>query len=403
MRIAISGAGIAGTTLAYWLLRAGHEPVLIEEAPVLRTGGYVVDFWGLGFTLIERMGLLSQVQDRGYSLREFRFVDSHSRKTGGFSMEAMQELAGGRFTTIRRGALVEMIYGALEDQVETIFGDSIAKLEERDESVSVVLRSGSARDFDMVIGADGLHSVVRTLCFGPHSSTYETYLGYLVGAFEVQGYRPRDEGVYVVHPTPSHQLARFALREDRTLFLFVFRSDTGAMPSTQTEIRDILRSEFGNVGWEAPGIVDAMGGVEDIYFDRMSQIRMPSWTKGRVALVGDAAAAVSLLAGEGTGLAMVETYVLAGEIGQASGDYRRAFSEYEAYLRPFIEEKQKTAQRFASSFVPETELGIWARNQATKLMHIPGVAGLLLGKQVRDDFDLPDYPGLFGNPSRAPK
>jgi 2-polyprenyl-6-methoxyphenol hydroxylase-like FAD-dependent oxidoreductase len=175
------------------------------------------------------------------------------------------------------------------------------------------------------------------------------------------------------------------------------------MPSTQTEIRDALRSEFANVGWEASGILDATDSMEDICFDRLSQIRMPSWTKARVTLVGDAAAAVSLLAGEGTGLAMVETYVLVGEIGQASGDYRRAFSEYEKRLRPFIEAKQETAERFASSVVPETELGIWARNQATKLMRIPGVAGLLLGDQLRDDFDLPNYPALFCNPSRAPK
>jgi 2-polyprenyl-6-methoxyphenol hydroxylase-like FAD-dependent oxidoreductase len=113
--------------------------------------------------------------------------------------------------------------------------------------------------------------------------------------------------------------------------------------------------------------------------------------------VGDAAAAVSLLAGEGTGLAMVEAYVLAGEISQASSDYGAAFSAYEKRLRRFIEGKQLSAAKFASTFVPETELGIWARNQATKLMHIPIVAGFLIGRQLRDDFDLPDYPTLIGS------
>jgi 2-polyprenyl-6-methoxyphenol hydroxylase-like FAD-dependent oxidoreductase len=219
-----------------------------------------------------------------------------------------------------------------------------------------------------------------------------------VAAFESQGYRPRDEGVYVVHATPSHQLARVALRGDRTLFLLVVRGEERAhAPSTQDGIRSILRSAFGDVAWEAPAILDAMERLDDIYFDRMVQIRMPNWTKGRVALVGDAAAAVSLLAGEGTGLAMVEAYVLAGEISQASSDYGAAFSAYEKRLRRFIEGKQLSAAKFASTFVPETELGIWARNQATKLMHIPIVAGFLIGRQLRDDFDLPDYPTLIGS------
>ena len=391
MRIAISGAGIAGATLAYWLLEAGHEPVLIEEAPALRTGGYVVDFWGLGYRLVERMGLLSEIQKHGYLQRELRFVDDRSRKIGGFSTEIMHEAAGGRFTTIRRGALVEMIYGAMDGRIETIFGDGIVRIDAGEDGVALTLANAGSRDFDIVIGADGLHSAVRSLCFGQQTG-YENYLGYLVAAFEAQGYRPRDEGVYVIHPTPSHHMARFALREDRSLFLFVFRGDVDAStPLTMGEIRDVLRTEFGNVGWEAPQILDAMHGAEDIYFDRMSQIRMPAWTKGRVALVGDAAAAVSLLAGEGTGLAIIEAYVLAGELHRAQGDVRRAFSEYERRLRPFIEKKQKTAQKFASTFAPETELGIWARNQATKLMNIPGVGNLLLGANLRDDLDLPDY------------
>lgn len=396
MKIAIHGAGVAGTTLAYWLLRAGHEPVLIEEAPELRTGGYVVDFWGLGFQLVEKMGLLSQVLDQGYTQRELRFVDERLNKIGGFSTEAMGDLSGGRFTTIRRGALVEMIYGALEGEVETVFGDSIARVVERGDGLSLTLRGGTVRDFDILIGTDGLHSATRHLCFDPHPTGYETYLGYMVGAIEVEGYERRDEGIYVVHPTPSHQIARFALRNDKTMFLLVFRNELGDIPTTRTEIEEVLRTEFGAIGGEAPAILEAMARADSLYFDRMSQIRMPSWTKGRVALAGDAAAAVTLIAGEGTGLAVLEAYVLAGELGKAQEDYQRAFAEYESHLRGFLADKQKSAEKFASSFVPRTELGIWARNQATKLMHIPGVANLLLGSQVKDDFDLPDYKAVFG-------
>ncbi|MFC5526171.1 hypothetical protein ACFPPA_10490 [Rhodanobacter ginsengisoli] len=160
---------------------------------------------------------------------------------------------------------------------------------------------------------------------------------------------------------------------------------------TTPEIRELLREEFGDVGWEARNILATMEGVDDIYFDRMSQIRMPCWHKGRVALVGDSAAAVSLLAGEGTGLALVEAYILAGEIARAGSDYKRAFEGYEQRLRPFLKNKQETSAGSASTFVPSTELGVWTRNQATKLLGIPGVASFFIGRSLRDDLDLPDY------------
>ncbi len=392
MKIAISGAGIAGTSLAYWLKQYGHEPVLIETAPALRTGGYIVDFWGLGLTVTERMGLLDKVLERGYHEREVRFVGRDNSRVGGFSTDVLHELTDGRFTTIRRGALVEMFFDALNGEVETIFGERITALKEQPEGVSVMLRTGGERIFDLVIGADGLHSAVRELAFGPEDQ-FEAYLGYAVAAFEVTGYRPRDEGIYVIHPTASHQLARFALRDDRTLFLFIFSSDSDKadIRLTTDQIRDLLRAEFGDAGWEADNILAAMDHADDIYFDRMSQIRMPCWHKGRVALVGDAAAAVSLMAGEGTGLAIIEAYTLAGEIMRAGGDHAVAFEAYENRLRPFLEKKQRTSAGSASTFAPSTEFGVWARNQATKLMGIPGVASFFLGRSLRDDLDLPEY------------
>ena len=392
MRIAISGAGIAGTALAYWLKRYGHEPTLIEKAPKLRTEGYVVDFWGLGLTVTERMGLLEKVMKQGYMQREVRFVGDDNSRAGGFSTGILHELTDGRFTTIRRGALVKMFFEALNGQVESIFGDQITKLTEKPDGISVALQHGGEREFDLVIGADGLHSAVRGLSFGPEAQ-FETYLGYAVAAFEVTGYRPRDENIYVIHPTASRQLARFALRDDRTLFLFLFKCgpDHAEVRITIPEVRELLREEFSDVGWEAQKILATMEGVDDFYFDRMSQIRMSCWHKGRVALVGDAAAAVSLLAGEGTGLALVETYILAAEIARAGSDYRRAFQAYEERLRPFLKHKQETSARSGSTFIPSTQFGVWVRNQATKLIGIPGVASFFLGRHLRDDLDLPVY------------
>ena len=392
MKIAISGAGVAGPALAYWLKRTGHEPVLIEKAPAFRSGGYVIDFWGVGYDVAERMELLPEILDAGYTFRELRLVDEAGRRRSGFKVDVMRRMLNGRLTSLPRGDLAAAVYRAVTDEVETLFGESISAIRQDDDTVHVDLASGAARNFDLVIGADGQHSAVRKLVFGPQEK-FEKKLGYYVASFEVTGYRPRDELAYVAHAAPGRQIARFALRGDRTIFLFIFRSDrlSGREPGSPGEVRGVLRDVFAGVGWETPRILAAMEEVDDIYFDRVSQIRMDSWSEGRVALIGDAAAAVSLLAGEGTGLALTEAYVLAGELRRAGNDPRAAFRNYEARLRPFIQGKQKSAVGFASSFVPQTEFGIRFRNWVMNLMGLPGVASLAFGNSVKDDFELPDY------------
>ncbi len=166
-----------------------------------------------------------------------------------------------------------------------------------------------------------------------------------------------------------------------------------ADPTDLGEKRAILRDVFCDAGWESPQILKAMDAVEDIYFDRVSQIKMPAWSKGRVVLIGDAACAVSLLAGEGTGLAITEAYVLAGELRRANGDHGVAFASHENRLRTFIAGKQASASKFAATFAPQTAVGVWFRNQATKLMRVPMIADTLIGRNInlKDDFDLPDY------------
>lgn len=392
MKIGISGAGIAGTTLAYWLARAGHVPTLIEQAPHLRTGGYVIDFWGVGYTVAERMGILPAIREAGYSVREVRFVDGRGRKVGGFPVEIFGRIAAGRFTSLPRGDLAEAIYRSLAGGVEILFGNSISALEEHATGIRASFEHGEPRDFDLVIGADGLHSVVRELTFGPERQ-FERQLGCQVAAFEIPGYRPRDELVYVSYALPGRQIARFSLRGDRTMFLLIFYDEylPGPLPHDLAERKAVLRQVFGHGGWECPQILQGLDAVEEVYFDRVSQIHLPAWSQGRVLLVGDAAACVSLLAGEGSGLAMTAAYVLAGELQHAAGDYAAAFRRHEQRLRPFIEGKQKSARNFVSSFAPRTQRGIWFRNQVTKLLAFPPLAHYFIGRDLVDHFDLPDY------------
>lgn len=392
MKVAISGAGVAGPTLAYWLMRHGHSPTLIEAAPTLRAGGYMIDFWGVGYDVAERMDILPAVRAAGYHMQEARFVDGRGRTAGSISAKTMARELGDRLTSLPRGDLAAVIHRAVEGRAETLFGTAIASIQEHPGGVALKFDDGSERDFDLVIGADGLHSNVRALVFGPQAQ-FERHIGYYVAAFETDGYRPRDELAYVSHGYPGRQISRFSLRGDRTMFLLVFAAEhlAGPEPRSIQERKATLVRVFADARWEWPSIVASLHAADDIYFDRVSQISMGSWTKGRVALVGDAAACVSLLAAEGTGLGMTEAYVLAGELALADGDHGRAFAAYERRLRSFVEGKQKSARAFASSFTPRTALGVWLRNQATRLMAIPGVPGLLIGAQMRDDFKLPDY------------
>jgi 2-polyprenyl-6-methoxyphenol hydroxylase-like FAD-dependent oxidoreductase len=284
------------------------------------------------------------------------------------------------------------IYEALDGEVETIFGDSVASIEEAETGVRVGFDHAPPRECDLVIGADGLHSRVRRLAFGPESG-FEVPLGYHVAAFEVEGYRPRDELVYVSHAIPGRQVSRFSMRDDRTLFLFVFRDEylSSQRPSSERECKSVLMHVFGGFGWESARILAALENARDVYFDRVSQIRMEHWTTGRTALVGDAASCVSLLAGEGTGLAMVEAYVLAGELRRCGDDHVAAFARYQARMMPLLERKQESATRFASAFVPRSAFGIAFRNLVTRLSWIPWLAESFIGPALRDDITLPDY------------
>ena len=392
MRIAINGAGIAGPTLAYWLQKSGHEVLLIEKSPQLRSGGYVIDFWGVGYDIAEKMGLIPRIRELGYQVREVRFVDRHGRKSGGFAVDVFRRMTNDRFTSLRRSDLAATIYGAIDGKVESIFGDSVASIKDEGDRVCVSFEHAAPREVDLVIGADGLHSRVRQLAFGPEAG-FEVSLGYHVAAFEVNGYRPRDELVYVSHGVAGRQISRFSMRDDTTLFLFVFRDEyvTSQSPSSEQERKSVLANVFADVGWECPRILAAMEEAGGVYFDRVSQIRMDRWTKGRTALIGDAAACVSLLAGEGTGLAMAEAYVLAGELRDCGGDHSAAFARYQERMMPFLKRKQESAAKFASSFAPKTAFGITFRNLVTRLLQVPFFADVFIGRDLRDDITLPNY------------
>lgn len=392
MKIGISGAGIAGPTLAYWLMRTGYEPTLIEQAPEPRSGGYVIDFWGVGYEVAERMGIIDKVRARGYQVEDVCLMRPDGSVGGHFGAGVFHELTDGKFTTLPRGDLAACLFESVQGRVETLFGRSISRVSTCNDGLDVTLDDGTERSFDLLVGADGLHSNVRSLVWG-RQADFERRLDYYVAAFECRGYPHRSTNAYVSCARPGRSISRFSMRDDRTLFLFVLSADRLAMAEPHDDVarRAALHQVFSDFGWEAPEILAAAEDIPDIYFDRVSQTVVPDWSRGRTVLLGDAAACASLLAGEGTGLAMTEAYMLAGELARAKGDVDTALRLFEARLRPFIEDKQKSARAFASSFAPDTSFGIFVRNTATRLMGFRPLAKLLLGNSVTDAFDLPDY------------
>lgn len=388
MRVAINGMGVAGPTLAYWLRHYGHEPVLFERAPALRTGGYLIDFWGLGYEIAERMGIVPALRERGYPMERLSFVDDSGVETSGMPLERLKRQLGDRFISIPRGDIAATAFEACGG-VPARFETSVVGLEPSAGGVDVTLVDGSRERFDLVVGADGLHSEVRRLAFAPEPAV-EKHLGCHVAAFRIPGYPRRDELVYVSHTVPKRHVSRIALRGDETLVLFVFRSEL--LPAgAEAAPKEALRRVFGDMKWEVPELLACLDGIDDVYFDRVSQIRLDRWTDGRVALIGDAAACVSLLAGEGTGLAMLEAYVLAGELHSAGGDHALAFRRYEERLRPFLEKKQASALQMIDFFAPQSRFRLALRDLGVRCMAVPFVANALLGGVMKDDLELPEY------------
>lgn len=387
MNVLIVGAGIAGPTLAYWLRQSGHEVTVVERAPALRSGGYLVDFWGAGFDVAERMGILPEIKQRGQVFTEARAINGDGRRIGSVKPSAI--MGGGRYVSVPRSDLAAVIYSALDSTVELLLDDTVEAIDDDGQRVRVTLAGGQVRDFDLVVGADGLHSQVRKLAFGPDEN-YERYLGIIVAAFEAEGYRPRDELIAMMYAGVGFQVVRLSLPSDRTLFLFTTRHDAPVPAHDRDAQHAVLRHRLARAGWETPAILDLLPRAESIYFDSVSQVRMPSWSHGRVVLVGDAAAAPSLLAGQGSALAMVEAYTLAAELAR-SGDHREAFDRYEHRLGTFIRAKQDAALGLGAAFAPKNAFQLFQRNTVMRLMGLPKVADLVMGTSFRDAVELPSF------------
>ena len=388
--VLISGASVAGPALALNLARYGARVTVVEKAPGPRGGGFAVDFRGhVHRTVLTSMGIWDDIHARQTHMGRQTVVDAD----GTARVDLPAELMSGD-VEILRGELAQIMYEHTRDRVEYLFGDSIATLTETPEGVDVTFEKGAPRRFDLVVGADGLHSNTRGLVFGDESR-YLRFFDHYVAGFPV----PNDLGLdrtgrLYSEPGRAVALGNCDGDPDRAGALLVFRSERLSYDRRDvTAQKRILKERFSGMAWETESVLKALEETDDLYFDAIAQIHVDRLTRGRVALLGDAGYGATM-GGMGTGVAIVGAYVLAGELALAGGDHRIAFAEYESRIRDFAKGCQKISGNAGPFFAPATERRIRSRDRMYRLLSSRLLAGFFkkLTERAATDIRLRDYP-----------
>ncbi|MGP8301141.1 FAD-dependent monooxygenase [Streptomyces inhibens] len=456
--VLISGASIAGPALAYWLHRYGFAVTVVERAPELRTGGYKVDIRGAAIEVAERMGILKDIQRASTDMQTGAYVNDEGKRIATLPADIFGARVG-RDDEIMRGELARILYDRTRADVEYLFGDSITSItpitplapttsitpttpltpttstisitsttgrsddhhdstEAATDGVEVTFERGAPRRFDLVVGADGLHSTVRRLAFGPEEQ-FVRHLGAYISAFSMPNQLGLDrEELY--HAVPGKLICAYSSAGDPAAKgLLVFRSprltydhrDTAQQLALVENAFDGIGTESSAAGgWrEVPRLLEAAHKASDFYFDGMQLIEMDHWSRGRVVLLGDAAHCASPASGQGTGMALVGAYVLAGELAAAGGGPEQAFARYEEQMRGYVEVNHALARKFAQEMTADTRRQIRFRHLMMRILpHMPWKN--LVAKKIAEDVQrgahaitLKDYlvPGRAAGPAPA--
>jgi 2-polyprenyl-6-methoxyphenol hydroxylase-like FAD-dependent oxidoreductase len=386
--ILINGGGIAGPSLAFWLTRHGHAVTIVEQARQLRTGGQAVDFRGPAITVLEKMGLLDRVQAGATEMGPLTLVDGRGKAVGRLPAEVISGEV-----EIHWGTFARILYEAVRNDVNYRFGVRVTALDDNGQRVDATFSDGSTGSYDLVIGADGLHSGLRRLVFGPEEQ-YVTQLGQCFGFFDIEN-RLRLDHCGMAYIDSGRTAALQGIDPDKPARASLFLSDrTVVFDYRDTEgNKRLFGQRYAGMGWEVPHILDGLAAAPEVYFDSIAQVHLDSYARGRVCLTGDAAWCASPRSGMGTTLALVGAYVLAHEIHSAGDDYARAFVRYQRLLEPYVDRCQKSAidvvrtERLSSGRLAPL------RNLVLGLLRIPAVSRLVARQSLAlaRSFSLPDY------------
>ncbi|MGW4326165.1 FAD-dependent monooxygenase [Nocardia sp. NPDC004573] len=386
-RVLVAGASIAGPALAHWLRRRGAEVTVVERAAELRPGGQAVDARGVAKEVIRRMGL-----DAAVRAACTETAGAHTVDVDGNVLETYRadDNGGDGYIAeieILRGDLSRVLYDDTRDGVEYVFGDRIAGLTQDVDGVDVVFAGGDRRRFELVVGADGLHSALRAMVFGPRER-FVRHLGLVLAFYSV----PNEFGLdrWLLEYQESGRSAGLRPIQDATRAMAIF-----SFPAIDFEVdyRDVaaqkhlLRERMAGLGWLTPRILAHLDDSPDFYLDQVAQVVMDRWSSGRVGLLGDAAFSSSPMSGQGTGLALVGAYLLAGELAAAGWDPEAGFAGYERRMRSFVEANQEIGRLHARS-------GDVHGSDAEPSIDFEGEWFTELVERALNGVELPDYAGV---------
>ncbi|MBB5853427.1 FAD-dependent monooxygenase [Amycolatopsis umgeniensis] len=389
-KILVSGASVAGPALAFWLTRYGFQVTVVERAPSLRPGGQAVDLRGTAREVARRMGLDERIRAACTHTEGETLVDRKNRPKA--TLRADDFGGDGPIAEIEilRGDLTDVLYEATKEKAEYVFDDRITALDERADGVDVTFASGTRKTFDVVIGADGLHSGVRALAFG-EESRFVRHLGSYLAFFTVPnrlGLRNWAVGFEDVGRSAGIRAIRDG---DEAMAYFGFASEKVDYDHRDVEAQKALVRGFAaGMEWEAPWLLERMAEAPDFYFDSCAQVVMESWSRGRIGLLGDAAFCPSPLSGQGTSLAFVGAYVLAGEL---AADLDTGLKRYETVMREFVEKTQEMGRDNAEAIFAKSRTALRTRYLMMRVMRLKPIAALASRKtrDVVSGIDLPDY------------
>ena len=380
LKVLISGAGIAGCTLAYWLARHGHVATVVERGGALRSSGSPIDVRGPAMRIAEQMGIVPRLREASTRVGGLTVLDRDGRRAAHVDLDGLRRSIGVEHVELPRGDLSAILHEAGRDSAEYVFGDSIRSLTQESGGVDVAFERAAPRRFDLVIGADGLHSRVRRLAFGPEAS-FVRHAGLYVATLPLP--RSLDAGPDItmlsvpgksvtVHPSRASPLAAF---------IFWHPAIAAFDHADSGQHKRLLQESFADIGWKVPEILDAALACDELYFDAVSRVDLPDWARGRTVLVGDAASCVSLF-GDGTTLAIAGAHALATALAEQSDDHEAAFRQYKAQHGKLVGPKMRNVGLVASMLVPRTRFGVSLRNRAMGLAQAY-VAVKRLGRRLR--------------------